>query len=191
MIEKITAENKADWTLFLDRDGVINELLPGRYVAQWEEFKFKEAVLEGLADIRDCFKYIFIITNQQGIGKKLMSQAELNIVHEKMLNQIEKMGGRIDAIRFCPHLVDENCDCRKPRPGMIWDLRSMFPDIRDTRKILLGDSPSDFQLAAAIDAQCFGMRHQYNQKEDWTSFDLTEVNGFTEFKQIITKIKST
>lgn len=185
MIGKTTAENNSEWTLFLDRDGVINELLPGRYVSQWEEFRFKEGVLEGLAEIGPCFKYIFIITNQQGIGKNLMSQADLNIIHSKMLVHIEKMGGRIDGIRFCPHLAAENCDCRKPGIGMIRDLMALIPDIANTQKILLGDSPSDFQLATRIKAQCFGMRHQHNRLENWTTFDLTEVNSFSEFKQIV------
>lgn len=176
---------KKDWTLILDRDGVINELLPGKYVSRWNEFVFKKGVLEGLAILKKYFKFIFIVTNQQGIGKKLMDESELAQIHHHMMEDIVEGGGRIDAIRYCPHLATDNCLCRKPNDGMIRDLYLNFEGMQQTEMILLGDSPSDFQLAGRIGAQCYGMRHEFNEKDDWNAFNLIEVNNFSEFVECL------
>ena len=108
-------------TLFLDRDGVINKKLEGRYVRDFSEFEFMEGTIDAISKLTNKFNRIIIITNQQGIGKGIMSDADLNILHTKMEERIEQLGGKINKIYYCPHLEELDCLCRKPRPGMIED----------------------------------------------------------------------
>ena len=132
-------------TLFLDRDGVINKKLDGKYVRNWEEFTFIPNVLSSISKLSRLFNRIIIITNQQGIGKGLMSKNDLLFLHQKMLKEIEKAGGKINKIYFCPHLETDNCNCRKPKIGMIENAIKDFPSINIQKAYLIGDSPSDIQ----------------------------------------------
>ncbi|MFA5541921.1 MAG: HAD-IIIA family hydrolase, partial [Bacteroidales bacterium] len=102
-------------TLFLDRDGVINTRLVDDYVKTWKEFEFIEGVLEAISIFSKEFDRIFIVTNQQGIGKGIMSEEDLDKIHSRMIEEIEAKGGRIDKIYFCKHLAKENHIDRKPR----------------------------------------------------------------------------
>ncbi len=135
-----------DWTLFLDRDGVINEQILGDYVKKWSEFKFKNDVLPSIKKLSTLFGRIFIVTNQQGIGKGIMTVDDLNKIHNKMVEEIEKAGGRIDKIYFSPKLEKENSEMRKPNPGMAMKAKNDFPEIDFERSIMLGDSMSDMQF---------------------------------------------
>ena len=132
-------------TLFLDRDGVINKKLDGKYVRNWEEFTFIPNVLNYISKLSQLFNRIIIITNQQGIRKGLMSENDLLFLHQKMLNEIEKVGGKINKIYFCPHLETDNCNCRKPRIGMIEKAIKDFPSINIKKSYLIGDSSSDIE----------------------------------------------
>ena len=131
------------WTLFLDRDGVINERLLGNYVKSVEEFRFIPGVLDAIAHFSQLFGRIVVVTNQQGINKGLMSERNLNDIHRYMLLEIERHGGRIDAVYFAPQLTQENSDMRKPRPGMGLQAKVDFPDIDFAKSVMIGDSDSD------------------------------------------------
>ena len=133
-------------SLFLDRDGVINKKLEGRYVSRWEEFEFMPNALQAVNILSKLFKRIFIVTNQQGIGKGIMSQNDLLFLHQRMIKEVEKAGGKIDKIYFCPHLEKDNCNCRKPKTGMIEKAILDFPEIEVKNAYLIGDSPSDIQV---------------------------------------------
>ena len=98
-------------TLFLDRDGVINVKLDERYVQNPSEFEFMPGAEKSIALLSTIFKRILIVTNQQGIGKGLMTENDLNFLHDYMLTVLAKSEGRIDKIYFCPHLVSEKCGC--------------------------------------------------------------------------------
>ena len=89
------------WTLFLDRDGVINKELPGDYVKRWDEFQFEPGVLIAIAELSKLFPRIIIITNQRGVGIGRMTEDDLKMLHTQMCNEINKAGGRIDAIFYC------------------------------------------------------------------------------------------
>ncbi len=136
--------------LFLDRDGVINRRLPGDYVRQWEAFAFLPGVLPALRALAGQYRRIFIITNQQGIGKGLMTEADLFSVHQAMLGAIESAGGRIDGIYYCPHLASDRCRCRKPATGMAERARHDFPEVDFARSVMVGDSWSDLQLGQTL-----------------------------------------
>lgn len=132
-----------EFTLFLDRDGVINKRLPGKYVRLWQEFLFLPGVLETIATCSEIFGRIIIVTNQQGIGKGLMTTEALDMVHEKMIKAIQKAGGRVDAIYHCPDLRTQNNNCRKPGQEMALRAKNDFPDIDFSKSVMIGDSTSD------------------------------------------------
>ena len=134
-------------TLFLDRDGVINRLRPNDYVKSWKEFEFLPDIVENLVKWSGMFKYIFIVTNQRGVGKGIMTESNLIEIHRLMLAEIEKVGGRIDRIYYCTD-VEETACCRKPNIGMAMEAKKDFPDIDFERSLMIGDSPSDLAFAA-------------------------------------------
>lgn len=136
-------------TLFLDRDGVINYKIENDYVKSIQDFKFIPEFIYVVKDLSLLFNRIIIITNQQGIGKGLMSISDLNEIHEYMLNTINDNNGKIDKIYFCPHLASENCFCRKPSPGMIQKAFQDYPDIDRSKSYFIGDSDSDMQAGKA------------------------------------------
>jgi len=137
-----------DWTLFLDRDGVINKKIEGDYVRNWKQFKFIPGVIEALNILRNIFGKIIIVTNQRGIGRGLMSHEDLETIHKKMLSIFEKEGVYIDAIYYCPHDPNkEICNCRKPKVGMALKAKKDFPEIDFAKAIMVGDSLSDMEFA--------------------------------------------
>lgn len=131
------------WSLFLDRDGVINKRIPEDYVKNPGEFEFIPGVTEALAIFAGIFNPIIIVTNQQGIGRGLMTNPQLNLVHEKMLQKITETGGRIDAVFFSPDLKNTSSVTRKPAVGMGLKARRQFPSMNFKRSIMAGDSYSD------------------------------------------------
>jgi len=131
------------WTLFLDRDGVINKRLIDNYVKNIDEFEFLPGVQEAIAKFSKFFGRIFVVTNQRGISRGFMSAEDLRLVNNFMLKNIEESGGRIDKIYFCPHDRDENCGCRKPAPGMAFNAKEEFPEVDFSKSIMIGDSVSD------------------------------------------------
>ncbi|MEE0266856.1 MAG: HAD-IIIA family hydrolase [Bacteroidales bacterium] len=129
--------------LFLDRDGVINVRLIDDYVKRKEEFEFLEGSLEAFKIFVKYFDKIVVVTNQQGIGKGLMSENDLEQIHSYMKNEVELAGGRIDEVFFCPNLAKENSIDRKPSVGMGLKARKLFREIRFKDSIMVGDSLSD------------------------------------------------
>ena len=142
-------ESQAD-TLFLDRDGTINEHILGDYVRTPEQFKFLPGVLEEFPRWAAKFQRIIIVTNQRGVGRGLMSDADLAAIHQLLIKTVQDAGGRIDAILVCTAVNDDD-PRRKPNTGMYREARMLFPDIR--KSIMLGDGDCDreFALNAGIE----------------------------------------
>ncbi|MFT5833125.1 MAG: D-glycero-D-manno-heptose 1,7-bisphosphate phosphatase [Cognaticolwellia sp.] len=138
------------WTLFLDRDGVINKRLVGNYVKSWSEFQFLDGVLESLEILNQKFQTIVIVTNQQGVGKGQMTMESVNAIHAQMLLEIEKNGGRIDKIYVCPALKHNNPKCRKPETGMGEQAQRDFSMIDFSKSVILGDSASDIEFGKRL-----------------------------------------
>ena len=134
-----------DWTLFLYRDGVINHEKKGDYIRNWSEFKFYPESLAALPLLAQKFSKIIITTNQKGIGKGLMTVADLNLIHQNMTQYIIELGGRIDAIYFCSD-VDNLSINRKPQPGMALQAKTAFPTIDFTKSIMVGNRMSDMEF---------------------------------------------
>jgi len=144
----------AGWSLFLDRDGVINERLPGQYVTHPSQLVLLPGVTETLAVAARCFGQIFLVTNQQGIGKGLMTEQELHLVHDHLLSLVLAAGGRIDRIYHCPHLEGSSCGCRKPETGMFDMAQKDFPWIAPERSFMVGDMPADMRFGRKLGMFC-------------------------------------
>ena len=133
-------------TLLLDRDGVINRLRPNDYVKCWEEFEFLPDVLDVIATWSKEVKHIFIVTNQRGVGKGLMTESDLQDIHKRMFHEIEKCGGHIDRIYYCTSLTEAD-KRRKPGIGMFEDILRDYPDVKPSGCLMIGDSDSDIKFA--------------------------------------------
>ena len=155
-------------TLFLDRDGVINVKLDERYVQNPSEFEFMPGAEKSIALLSTIFKRILIVTNQQGIGKGIMTENDLNFLHDYMLSELAKSEGRIDKVYFCPHLVSEKCGCRKPNAGMIQQAKLDFPEINFENSYLVGDSLSDIEVGERMNLLTIKVDNDYTLAK-WTA----------------------
>lgn len=135
-----------DWTLFLDRDGVINVRIIDGYVTKTEEFEFLPNVIDAFKIFKNKFKRIIVVTNQQGVGKGIMTIEDVERVHKYMLQQIENQGGKIDKVYFCPQLKSEVDNYRKPSPQMAYFAKNDFPEIDLSKSIMVGDMNSDVEF---------------------------------------------
>lgn len=133
------------WTLFLDRDGVINHEKKMDYVYRYSEFVFYDRVHEALKIFSQYFGKIILVTNQRGVGRGLMSEKDLIAIHLQMLDDIRKSGGRIDEIFYCTSTDNENPN-RKPNPGMAYLAKEKFPPIDFSKSIMVGNNLSDMQF---------------------------------------------
>lgn len=133
--------------VLLDRDGVINELRRGDYVRRWRDFRFKPGVMEALARWEAYGLRVFVVTNQRGVGRGLMTRQTLDDIHSRMCAEIENYGGHIEGVYVCTAVSDDD-PCRKPNTGMFSQLLSDHPDISPEDCLMIGDSASDMLFAA-------------------------------------------
>lgn len=145
---KITAQKFP--YLFLDRDGVINKRIRGSYVRHFSEFEFCDNAKEAIALLNRLFDKIIVVTNQQGVAKKVMTESDLDLLHQSMQSSIEEEGGRIDLILASIKLATENSNCRKPNPGMAEQAQKQFPEIDFEKSIMVGDSLTDLQFGKRL-----------------------------------------
>jgi D-glycero-D-manno-heptose 1,7-bisphosphate phosphatase len=140
-----------EWTLFLDRDGTINEKFDGDYVKDWKQFKFLAGAIEALKSLNRIFGRTIIVTNQSGIGKGRMKEEDLHLIHQNMLRVLKMQGVHIDKIYYCPHNYEiENCNCRKPNIGMALNAKNDFHDIDFSKSVMVGDSLSDMMFGRTL-----------------------------------------
>ncbi len=137
------------WTLFLDRDGVINVRLIGDYVKRVDEFEFLPGAPEAIARFSKQFGRIIVVTNQQGIAKSVYSHEDLAAIHAHMQAEIEKAGGKIERVYYAPQAASENSPMRKPGTGMALQAQKDFPEIDFSKSVMIGDSQSDMEFGKA------------------------------------------
>lgn len=129
--------------VFLDRDGVIIKNRP-TYVRTWDDVEILPDVLPALTRMTTRPYKIIIITNQSAVARGLISLRAAEKINQRLTDAIKKAGGRIDGIFMCPHKPDDNCECRKPRPGLIFQAADTLAlDLK--RSILIGDALTDLQ----------------------------------------------
>jgi D-glycero-D-manno-heptose 1,7-bisphosphate phosphatase len=140
--------------IFLDRDGVINERIVGGYLTEWEGFRFLAGIPQALGALSRLRLPIIVVSNQAGVGKRLVRPSALGKITERFVNLLGASGARIDAVYYCPHTPNDGCRCRKPLPGLL--LRAA----RDWRlnlraSVMVGDGAHDMEAAQA--AGCRGI----------------------------------
>ena len=175
----------ASWTLFLDRDGVINIEKENDYIYSWDEFRFYDDALPAIQAFSRLFGKVIILTNQRGVGKGFMSEAQLREIHENMLQAISLTGGRIDAIYTCTAVNDDD-PRRKPNCGMALEAKQDFPDIDFERSVMIGNRLSDMQLGKSL-----GMKTIYLQTthpEYGTEHPLVDV-AFGSLAEVVNAIR--
>ena len=136
-----------DEFLFLDRDGVLNKHLLGDYVRTWSMWEWLPRVLETMPKLAARYKRIFLISNQQGVGKGLMSEEDLEHIHRHMMAEIQARGGRIDRIYTCTELESAHSPNRKPEIGMALQAQQDFPEVDFHRSVMVGDNITDMLFA--------------------------------------------
>jgi len=148
-------------TVLLDRDGVLNKCMPrATYVCSWSQWEWLPGSREALRALNEAGYRVAVITNQPGIARGALTAADLEQIHLRMKADAEEAGGMIDAIYSCPHNWDEGCDCRKPRPGMLFQAQRDF-HLDLSRTYFIGDDERDSQAAAA--AGCLAARVSHDR----------------------------
>jgi D-glycero-D-manno-heptose 1,7-bisphosphate phosphatase len=137
--------------VILDRDGVIN-FDSDHFIKSPAEWKPIPGSLEAIARLNQAGYRVVVASNQSGIDRGLFDMDTLNAIHDKMLNAVKAAGGRIEAIFYCPHSSDSNCDCRKPKPGLFERIGECF-NIDLAEVYAIGDSLRDLQAAVAVGAR--------------------------------------
>ena len=132
--------------VFLDRDGVINEVLTNRvkFVNKPKDFYFLLGVPEAIKKLNDHFDYIFVVTNQGGVGLGFMKELQLVKIHEHMVEELKKFGAAVHDVAYCPHKPKAGCACRKPGSKMIEDLGEKY-SIDLSKSYMVGDTDTDIQ----------------------------------------------
>lgn len=137
--------------IILDRDGVIN-FDSDAYIKSPEEWKPIPGSLEAIARLNQAGYHVVVATNQSGIGRGLFEMATLNAIHEKMHRALAGVGGRIDAVFFCPHAQDADCRCRKPKPGLFEEIASRL-NVSMQGVPSVGDALRDLQATVAVEGR--------------------------------------
>lgn len=171
------------WTLFLDRDGVINKKRDNDYVKSTDELELLPGAVEAIAGLSKMFGKVIIVTNQQGIGKKLMTVESLTAVHNVILQEVENRGGYIDAIYFAPQLKSEQSIMRKPQIGMALQAKKDFNEIEFSKSVMIGDSPSDMEFAK--NAKMIPIGIGLSKLEDPSIYHLESLYSYFEMLETI------
>ena len=183
---EIIKEWKIDksWTLFLDRDGVINRRKIGSYITMIDEFEFLPDVLNAFSLIANLFQRSIVLTNQQGIGKKLMTEAALQQIHDFMLDSIKKNRGHVDKVYFSPYLESENHVSRKPNTGMGVQAANEYTEISFKKSIMLGDSSSDMLFARTLNMKAVFIGNPEEDNIEINEFDVCFPSLYAFAKEI-------
>lgn len=137
------------WTLFLDRDGVINIENVGSYITEWNDFKFCEGTLPTLATLSKLFGKVVVVTNQRGVGRGIMTLDALREISANMKGAVAAEGGRIDKVYVCT-AVEDSDNNRKPNSGMALQAKEDFPEIDFKKSIMVGNSISDMEFGKRL-----------------------------------------
>ncbi|MFP5249592.1 MAG: D-glycero-alpha-D-manno-heptose-1,7-bisphosphate 7-phosphatase, partial [Acidobacteriota bacterium] len=137
-------------TVFLDRDGVLNEKMPeGAYVTRWEEFQVLPGAVGALGRLRQAGLRLIVVSNQRGIARGLYSARDVEAIHARFQQLLESHGAQIDAFLICPHDQGQ-CNCRKPLPGLFEQAAARFEGVTAATSVMIGDSLSDITFARGL-----------------------------------------
>jgi D-glycero-D-manno-heptose 1,7-bisphosphate phosphatase len=156
----------SSWTLFLDRDGVINERVFGAYILNFNDFHFKKGVLETAKELFSKFGRVIVVTNQQCVAKGLISLDSLNVLHGKMKSEFQHVGARIDQIYVAVERKDEAPFMRKPNSKMAELAKMEFPEIDFNKSIMVGDTDGDLMFGKKLGMKTVLIRSEEKISED-------------------------
>jgi histidinol-phosphate phosphatase family protein len=157
------------WTLFLDRDGVINERVFGGYVLKYSDFHFKEGVLTHAKNLFARFAHVIVVTNQQCVAKGLLSKEELELIHDHMKEDFVRVGAKVSAVYAALERKGEAPFVRKPHATMAQVAKREFPEIDFAKSIMVGDTDGDIQFGKNL-----GMKTVLIQSEE-TIHEMADV----------------
>lgn len=161
--------------IFLDRDGVLNQKAPeGWYIAHVEQFELLPGALDALAKLYKHGFRLFVVTNQRGITSGMVSLETLDRIHQRLLREVATAGGRIEEVYVCSHDYSDQCDCRKPRPGMLLQA-AMDHDIDLNSSWMIGDSASDIEAGRNAGCKTAYIGPGYCESADLSAPSLAEV----------------
>ena len=149
MLPEILLQIDKEWTLFLDRDGVINLEAEDDYIRTPSAFFFLDHALEAMAIFAGLCGEICVVTNQKGVGKGLMSEEDLQDIHRYMVKEVLHAGGRISKVYYCTATDNDHPD-RKPQPGMALQAKADYPQINFSKSIMVGNTMSDMAFGRAV-----------------------------------------
>lgn len=158
-------DRKLTQTLFLDRDGVINVERPNDYAKNINEFVFVEGALQAIKKLSEIFQYIFIVTNQRGVGRGIMSKKDLDVIHNYMVERIKEHGGNITKIYSCID-VDSTSINRKPNTGMAFMAQRDYPNVDFGRSVMVGNSKSDVEFGNKLGIYTVLVGNKYSEQSD-------------------------
>ncbi len=171
------------WTLFLDRDGVINERLENDYVKSPEEFQFISGSDHAIASLSKIFGWLFVVTNQQGIGKGLMTEGNLREIHRLMEQNVEDKGGKITKVYYAPGMASPDNYMRKPKPGMALLAQRQHKGVDFVKSIMVGDTDSDIIFGSKLGmktVRIFSEIEEIKVEADITIASLKELYNYLE-----------
>ena len=172
--------------IILDRDGVINHD-SDHYIKSTDEWQPIAGSLQAIARLKQADYKIAVATNQSGVGRGLFGFDTLNLMHSKMLKMAVDAGGGIDAVFFCPHLPEEDCACRKPKPGLLLDIAERFGvDLKDVP--VVGDSLRDLQSAQQVGASPYLVRTGKGERTIAQGEGLEGIPIYDDLAAVVDKI---
>jgi len=172
--------------LILDRDGVINEDSDD-FIKSPDEWAPIPGSLEAIARANRAGYRVAVVTNQSGIARRKLTIADLHRIHEKMRQQLEAVGGKVEAIAFCPHAPEDHCGCRKPRPGMFYDIASRLHTTLCEIPVV-GDRFADIEAARCIGATPILVRTGKGQKTLEEGHNLTGIAVYQDLSRFIDQL---
>ena len=174
------------WTLFLDRDGVINERIPGKYIADLKDLKLTPGCRQAIASFNFVFNKIVVVTNQAGIGKGITSETAVRHIHDLIQKELAIFHGKIHQFYFCPDPPNTGSACRKPATGMALQAQIDFPEIDFRKSIIVGDSHSDMEFGKALGMSCILIDGKLEEAELLKNYAVDgRFNSLFEFAQAL------
>jgi D-glycero-D-manno-heptose 1,7-bisphosphate phosphatase len=167
--------------VFLDRDGVINrKAVEGEYITRWDEMVFLPGIAEAIGLLNRAGFVVIVASNQRCVAKGLVTSRDVEALHKQMTAKLAQQGGKIDAVYYCPHDYKDNCDCRKPAPGMLLDA-ARDRDIDMELSWMIGDSATDVQAGKRAGCKTVWITDSQNA----SGADLIATSLLDAIKQIL------
>lgn len=148
--------------VFLDRDGIINK--EKNFITSWKEFEFVTGIFDNIKKLKKAGFLVIIVTNQSGVKRGLFTEEALKQIHANMKKILKKNGAEIDDIFYCPHYEDDNCNCRKPKPGMILEAAKKH-NIDLKRSWVIGDTSRDIEAGERVGCNTILVKKNTNIKQ--------------------------